>query len=97
MKYFISFLLFGLIVIGTVGAGSALDQLRYNFYCKNKLVFLGDYQYEVEKKCGPPASRSAYRKHFVEDVWVYDFHTGVHYILSFREGRLKKILSRRSH
>ena len=92
------------MVIG-LAASSALahaDTLR----CGSQLISVGDRMFEVQQKCGQPASQDivGYKEtvnHFrqVDQVqvqeWIYGPNSGMYQYLRFEGGRLVRIDSRR--
>ena len=67
--------------------------------CGSRLVQVGDFKFEVQKKCGEPRyneiigytlNRRGDREEKVEQ-WVYGPLRGIFYILRFEAGRLKRI------
>jgi hypothetical protein len=93
--------LLGLALLLSYNASAQADTLR----CGSQLVSVGDRAYEVQQKCGEPASRDLVgytlgpyeRREFKIEEWVYGPSNGVLTILTFEGNRLTRIERRRSH
>jgi hypothetical protein len=79
----------------------ANGQLR-SMICGGDVTDLGDYKFEVLRKCGEPQIQEVigYRvnrrgdREMILEQWVYGPRRGLYYILQFEGGRLKKIETR---
>lgn len=75
--------------------------------CNSQLISIGDHAFEVQKKCGPPASQATIgsREDFSRNYrhseqvrveeWIYGPDHGMYRYLRFEGGRLTRIESRR--
>ncbi|KPY96546.1 Uncharacterized protein ALO43_01190 [Pseudomonas tremae] len=92
----------------TLAAGSvALPSLASTLRCGNQLISTGDRTFEVQQKCGAPASQEVtgtqetfsadYRRAETVKIeeWIYGPDNGMYQYLHFEGGRLVRIDSRR--
>ncbi len=94
------------LLMALTGAGMGLAQAS-TMRCNSHLVSVGDHAFEVQKKCGQPASQatlgsrksynSTYRRSEQVDIeeWVYGPDHGMYRYLRFEGGRLVRIESKR--
>lgn len=88
------------LTLGCAASLAQADTLR----CGSQLVSVGDRSFEVERKCGEPASRDLVgytlganeRRELKIEEWVYGPSNGVLTILTFEGNRLTRIERRRS-
>lgn len=92
----------------SVLAGTGVCQVQAStMRCNSQLISVGDHAFEVQKKCGPPASQATIgsRENFssnfrrseqvLVEEWIYGPDHGMYRYLRFEGGRLTRIESRR--
>ncbi|MBD8573613.1 DUF2845 domain-containing protein [Pseudomonas syringae] len=94
------------LLITLAGAGIGPAQAS-TMRCNSHLISVGDHAFEVQKKCGRPASQatlgsrksydSTYRRSEQVEIeeWIYGPDHGMYRYLRFEGGRLVRIESRR--
>jgi hypothetical protein len=98
-----------IIALASVGFAAALNVQAATLRCGSQLVSTGDHLFEVERKCGTPASQAivgtqetfnnTYRKSEQVQIeeWIYGPDHGMYQYLRFIGGRLTEITSKRGN
>ncbi|MDB6141957.1 MAG: putative exported protein [Pseudomonas sp.] len=84
-------------------AGLASQAQAETLRCGSQLISSGDREFEVQQKCGDPASRSLVgylrspnrREEVPIEEWIYGPSNGMYQYLRFEGGRLVQINSKR--
>ena len=81
-----SIFLAALLILCMKSVSISAEQEATSMLCDNGTVNIGDYDVDVQNKCGQPSSRQM-------NVWVYNFGPSQPvYTLIFDEGKLVRIL-----